>query len=126
MLCTTAINTSNRIRTQTDTAERKSTCLDTNSCYYVPGMHVVSVSVSRQSRELTTSHLGLGLFHVVGRDVLCGVRAVWRSIVVVVPCFLLLYKKCLLKQSQVSLLSVILWLFTSNPEIAILSFFLAK
>ena len=43
------------------------------------------VSVSRQSRELRTSRLGLGLFHVVGRDVLCGVRTVWRSIVVVVP-----------------------------------------
>jgi len=39
----------------------------------------LEVSVSRQSRELTTSRLGLGLFHVVGRDVLCGVRAVWRS-----------------------------------------------
>ena len=71
----------------------------------------LEVSVSRQSRELTTSRLGLvsdkvlnvsglvsvlaqnvsasrlglGLFHVVGRDVLCSVRAVWRSIVVVVP-----------------------------------------
>jgi len=43
------------------------------------------VSVSRQSRVLTTSRLGLGLFHLVGQDVLCGVRAVWRSIVVVVP-----------------------------------------
>jgi len=31
----------------------------------------LEVSVSRQSRELTTSRLGLGLFHVVGRDVLC-------------------------------------------------------
>ena len=37
------------------------------------------------TRELTTFRLGLGLFHVVGRDGLCGVRAVWRSIVVVVP-----------------------------------------
>jgi len=45
----------------------------------------LEVSVSRESRELTTSRLGLGLFHVVGRDVLCGVRAVWRSTVVVVP-----------------------------------------
>jgi len=45
----------------------------------------LEVSVSRQSRELTTSRLGLAIFHVVGRDVLCGVRAVWRSIVVVVP-----------------------------------------
>ena len=69
----------------------------------------LEVSVSRPSRELTTSRLGLvsekcstsrsrlglgpirlgsrlglGLFHVVGRDVLCGVRAVWRIIVVVV------------------------------------------
>ena len=34
MLCTTAVNTSNRIRTQTDTAERKSTGLDTNSCLF--------------------------------------------------------------------------------------------
>ena len=25
--------------------------------------------------------LGLGLFHVVGRDVLCGMRAMWRTIV---------------------------------------------
>jgi len=47
----------------------------------------LEVSVWRQSRELTTSRLGLGLglCHVVGRDVLCGVRAVWHSIVVVVP-----------------------------------------
>jgi len=37
------------------------------------------------TRELTTSRLGLGLFRVVGRDVSCGVRAVWLSIVVVVP-----------------------------------------
>jgi len=41
----------------------------------------LEVSVSRPSRELTTSRLGLGLFHV------CFVRRarVWRSIVVVVP-----------------------------------------
>ena len=32
MLCTTAINTSNTIRTQTGTAERESSGLDTNSC----------------------------------------------------------------------------------------------
>jgi len=32
-------------------------------------------------------------------------------------------QKYLLKQSQISLLPVILWLFTSNSEIAILSFF---
>jgi len=35
MLCTTAINTSNTIRTQTGAAERYSSGLDTNSCYYV-------------------------------------------------------------------------------------------
>jgi len=35
MLCTTAINTSNTIRTQTGAAERWSSGLDTNSCYYV-------------------------------------------------------------------------------------------
>jgi len=35
MLCTTAINTSNTIRTQTGAAERKSCGLDTNSCCYV-------------------------------------------------------------------------------------------
>jgi len=34
MLCTTAINTSNTIRTETG-AERYSSGLDTNSCYYV-------------------------------------------------------------------------------------------
>ena len=35
MLCTNTINTSNTIRTQTGAAERKSSGLDTNSCYYV-------------------------------------------------------------------------------------------
>ena len=35
MLCTTAINTSNTIRTQTSAAECYSSGLDTNSCYYV-------------------------------------------------------------------------------------------
>jgi len=35
MLYTTAINTSNTIRTQTGAAERQSSRLDTNSCYYV-------------------------------------------------------------------------------------------
>ena len=38
MLCTTAINTSNTIvsrPTQTGAAERQSSGLDTNSCYYV-------------------------------------------------------------------------------------------
>jgi len=35
MLCTTAINTSNTIRTQNGAAERKSSGLDTNSCCYV-------------------------------------------------------------------------------------------
>jgi len=35
MLYTTAINTSNTIRTQTGAAERYSSSLDTNSCYYV-------------------------------------------------------------------------------------------
>jgi len=35
MLCTTAINTSNTIRTQTGSTERYSSGLDTNSCYYV-------------------------------------------------------------------------------------------
>jgi len=35
MLCKTAINTSNTIRTQTGAAEGKSSGLDTNSCYYV-------------------------------------------------------------------------------------------
>jgi len=55
---------------------------------------VLSVSVSDQyisglisvlAQNFSASRLGLGLFHVVGRDVLCGVRAVWHSIVVVVP-----------------------------------------
>ena len=52
----------------------------------LPGSSQGRVSVSRQSRKLTTSRLGLGLglFHVVCRDVLCGVRTVWRCIVVVV------------------------------------------
>ena len=35
MLCTTAINTSNTIRTQTGAAEHLFGGLDTNSCYYV-------------------------------------------------------------------------------------------
>ena len=35
MLCTTVINTSNEIRTQTGAAERSSSGLDTNSSYYV-------------------------------------------------------------------------------------------
>jgi len=35
MLCTTAINTSNTIRTQTGAAERWSSGLDSNSCCYV-------------------------------------------------------------------------------------------
>ena len=35
MLCTTAVNTSNTIRTQTGAAERWSSGLDTNSCCYV-------------------------------------------------------------------------------------------
>ena len=55
---------------------------------------VLSVSVSDQyisglisvlAQNFSAYRLGLGLFHVVGRDVLCGVRAVWHSIVVVVP-----------------------------------------
>jgi len=35
MLCTTAINTSNTIRTQTGAAERHSSGRDSNLCYYV-------------------------------------------------------------------------------------------
>ena len=35
MLCITAINTSNTIRTPTGAAERQSSGLDTSSCYYV-------------------------------------------------------------------------------------------
>ena len=35
MLCTTAINTSNTISTQTGAAERLFSSLYTNSCYYV-------------------------------------------------------------------------------------------
>ena len=35
MLCTAAINTINTTRTQTGAAERSSSGLDTNSCYYV-------------------------------------------------------------------------------------------
>ena len=35
MLCTTAINASNTIRTRTGATERQSSSLDTNSCYYV-------------------------------------------------------------------------------------------
>jgi len=42
----------------------------------------VSGLVSVLAQNVSASRLGLGLFHVVGRDVLCGVR---RSIVVVVP-----------------------------------------
>ena len=34
MLCTIATNTSNTTRTQTGAAERQSSGLDTNSCYY--------------------------------------------------------------------------------------------
>ena len=45
----------------------------------------VSGLVSVVAQNVSASRLGLGLFHVVGEDVLCGVRAVWRSIVVVVP-----------------------------------------
>jgi len=43
----------------------------------------VSGLVSVLAQNVSASHLGL--FHVVGRDVLCSVRAVWRSIVVIVP-----------------------------------------
>jgi len=35
MLCTNAINTSNTITTQTGAAERHSSGLDSNLCYYV-------------------------------------------------------------------------------------------
>jgi len=35
MLCTTDINTCGMIRTQTGAAERHSSGLDTNSCYYI-------------------------------------------------------------------------------------------
>jgi len=45
----------------------------------------VSGLVSVLAQNFSASRLGLGLFHVVGRDVLCDVRAVWRIIVVVVP-----------------------------------------
>ena len=45
----------------------------------------VSGLVSVLAQNVSASCLGLGLFHVVGRDVLWGVRAVWCSIVVIVP-----------------------------------------
>ena len=37
----------------------------------------VSGLVSVLAQNVSASRLGLELFHVVGRDVLCGVRAVW-------------------------------------------------
>ena len=52
------------------------------------GLETVSRTNNVSSRSRlgqSAQRLGLGLFHVVGRDVLCCVRAVWHSIVVVVP-----------------------------------------
>ena len=42
--------------------------------------------VSVLAQNFSASHLGLGLFHVVSRDILCGMRAVrQRGVVIVVP-----------------------------------------
>ena len=61
MLCTNAINTSNTIRTQTGPAERHSSGLDSNSCYYV-NCSLISSSALREAQARTADVLFKNIF----------------------------------------------------------------
>jgi len=67
MLCTNAINTSNTIRTQTGPAERHSSGLDSNSCYYV-NCSLISSSALREAQAMTADVFADVLFKNIFSD----------------------------------------------------------